>query len=851
MIRKRIRYLIPLVLTLALAGFALAQANSSEPFNVVRVLGEPRPQRILYNQPLDQFAWVAPGGTLQLVDATSYDVQHTLYEARTYNVYAFSDDGTLFAVAIDRTVDLWDTRTGTLLETFEPEGILDIQGPLQFADDNGLLVVNSVVPAPQEIRRSENDTSILPWLWDIPNALGTGRSSLPGQASALPFFDYRNGFILGDNDKVIAARPGRLEVLDVGTTERNVVLAEIDSDRFERDPVDAWRSTFSDALYTLPRGRDITYINSRDGSFVEIPQGYDIGITNTGKQAQTLYDRLLMNNNALPIGEMSTTEYNSLTALFFGQGYRANANNTPLRVSLVDVLEPITPTAAPNRLILYVYNEADERGDFRHITPNEVTKTAINPQRTQLAFYFQRGEIEIYDIASGDIVRIIKPTYPDRDGRALMAYSPDGTELIYDFQRFNVETGEIVLQDLNVHGGFDQFTFSEDDRRITTFERIGDGPLSYYWWQWDIETGEIVRRERVELTGALLDRNRERSRLLLQRQESILGETRTVIEVADVTSDDRQRLILENFPDAPLEFVNPSPDWQHVMAFHNEGSGFGLALYSFSDGLQWYMSAENIPGAFPNEHFWQNNSTFVIQPDNPDGSVLSPTVFGVDAHPTGLPQCLVDAFPDGYNRWVPVWERRTYYLSANQLIDLSKQVCDALPTDPVAVDEILTTPTPTVIPTRESRTTYRATAPALAYVPTCITQNFAGDAEEYADVWRSISAGLSPADTAELEQIICEGLGSTGAAGGAGGGPGAPVLMQINIETAARSFTRSPDVRPASTTSRSPYSLQLVSRAYEQATERALESPKLSNNGRLLAHIVNGEIGRASCRERV
>ncbi len=841
MMPNKLRTLIPLILTLAATGLALAQATPSEPFSVVRVLGEPRPQRILYNQPLDQFAWVVPGGTLQLVDATRYEVQHTLYQARTYSVYAFSDDGTLFAVAIDRTVDLWDTRTGDLLETFEPEGILGIQGPLTFADDNGLLVVNSVVPAPQEIRRSENDTSILPWLWDIPNALGTGRSSLPGQVSALPFFDYRNGFILGDNDKVIAARPGRLEVLDVGTTERNVVLAEIDSDRFERDPVDAWRSIFSDALYVQPRGRNITHIDSRNGRFVDIPQGFTTGITNTGPQAQALYNRLLQNNNALPIGEASPTEYNSLMALFFSQNYRDAVNGAPLHVTLVDVLDPISPTAANNRLILYIYNEATESGDFRHVIPDNVTKTAINPQRTQIAFYFGRGEIEVYDIASGDIVRVVEPIYPDSDGRALMAFSPDGTELIYDFQRFNLETGAVILQDLNVRGGFGEFYFSDDDRRINTIESFGEGGNILTWWQWDITTGEIVRRETVELNGTTLDQNDERSRFLLQRNEQILGETRTVIEVADVTSDDRQRLILENFPNAPLEFVNASPDWRHVMAFHNEGGQVALALYSFADGLRWYMSAENIPGTFPLEYFWQNNNTFVIQPDNPDdNTILTTAVFGVDAHPTGLPQCLVDAFPDGFNQWVPVWERRTFYLTPTQLIDLSKQVCDVLPADAVTVDEILTTPTPTAVPTRESRTAFRATVPALAYVPTCITQNFTREAEEYADVWRTISAGLGPGDTAELEQIICEGFGSTGDVGGGGGDPGSPVLMQINIETAARSLTRSPDVRPANRAPRSHFSLALVMRAYERETGRALDRPRLSNNGRLLAHYVNG-----------
>ncbi|MEL7235296.1 MAG: hypothetical protein AAGK74_12420, partial [Chloroflexota bacterium] len=152
---------------------------------------------------------------------------------------------------------------------------------------DGLLLVNSIVPAPRELRRSENDTVILPWLWDIPNALGTAESQLPNRATAYAFFEYRNGFILGYNDRVIAARPGRLELLDVSGDEINVVLAEIDSDRFEQDPVDAWRSLFNEYLYVLPRGRNFAQIDTVDGSVLD----------------RLDYDRMVTNGFPLQIGE--------------------------------------------------------------------------------------------------------------------------------------------------------------------------------------------------------------------------------------------------------------------------------------------------------------------------------------------------------------------------------------------------------------------------------------------------------------------------------------------------------------------------------------------------------------------
>ena len=40
------------------------------------------------------------------------------------------------------------------------------------------LLFNTLVRAPREIRQSENDTVNLPWIWDLPAALGEGVSHL-------------------------------------------------------------------------------------------------------------------------------------------------------------------------------------------------------------------------------------------------------------------------------------------------------------------------------------------------------------------------------------------------------------------------------------------------------------------------------------------------------------------------------------------------------------------------------------------------------------------------------------------------------------------------------------------------
>ncbi|MEL7237048.1 MAG: hypothetical protein AAGK74_21280, partial [Chloroflexota bacterium] len=120
---KRLGIILSLMLATGLFAVGMVFAQGGGPdFESVRVLGQPRPQAITYNRPLDQFLWVADGGNLQLVDARSYEVQHTLYSAQTYKATAFNSTGTLLAVAIDRKVDLWNPMTGELLTSFEPEG---------------------------------------------------------------------------------------------------------------------------------------------------------------------------------------------------------------------------------------------------------------------------------------------------------------------------------------------------------------------------------------------------------------------------------------------------------------------------------------------------------------------------------------------------------------------------------------------------------------------------------------------------------------------------------------------------------------------------------------------------------
>ncbi|MBZ0294128.1 MAG: hypothetical protein K8L99_16320, partial [Anaerolineae bacterium] len=246
---KRTHSLLLLILLLLMAGMVLGQDTAS--FGFVQSIGRERPQGIVYNPSLDQFAWVDSEGSLLLVDSATYQTQTTLHQNDTYNAYAFSHDGSMLALAIARRVELWDTRSGELLATLEPDGANSTTGPLLFADDDQLLLFTAIIPAPQELRRSENDTSNLPWLWDIPAALNQANSSLPRRVEAYPFFDFRNGFVLGAHDKVLAALPQHLQILDVGDTDLPVI-ADIETQRNEQDPISVWFSLRDDMMYARP-----------------------------------------------------------------------------------------------------------------------------------------------------------------------------------------------------------------------------------------------------------------------------------------------------------------------------------------------------------------------------------------------------------------------------------------------------------------------------------------------------------------------------------------------------------------------------------------------------------------------
>ena len=103
--------------------------------------------------------------------------------------------------------------------------------------------------------------------------------------------------------------------------------------------------------------------------------------------------------------------------------------------------------------------------------------------------------IEVYNLDTGVLEKTYNPALSDPDGTQILSYNGTGEVFVCDFQRFDVTTGVVLREELNYVDGFDEFFFTQDSQGLVTLNGAD-------WWQWDIATGQVVRRERVNLRGS-------------------------------------------------------------------------------------------------------------------------------------------------------------------------------------------------------------------------------------------------------------------------------------------------------------------------------------------------------------
>lgn len=742
------RVFLPLIFVITLFFVGLALGQDAPVFQEVARIGKVRPRGMDYDPNFDRLIWVDALGRLQFVDATTFTIQHTLYESGFYNAYEFSHDGRYLALAIDLRIEIWDTQLGDILTTFGPDGALRAEGALYWSPDDTILALNTQVRAPQAIRRSENDTSNLPWVWDIASALGERRSILPN-ARAIPFFDYRNGFVFGANQKVVVGLPERLQILDITLTDVEVI-GEIPANRFERDPIIVWTSLRDDMMYVRPDENSslLVQVDTETGNLINLPIGRDLNVFSlnniTGIQHSRFTDI---------IGKPLDTQENSLLRLLLGNDYRVQFAYHPITVTLVDFLEPATAVAGEKiAVLLYIFDETRGTGRFELIPFYDANDLDISPDGNALLARRDSGanRIEIYDLDTGILLNSFLSALPDvaRDG--VLAFDNTGGVIISDFQRFDATSGEVLYEDLHYNDGFEQFYWNDDSETVITIN-------GSRWWEWDIRTGEVLRRETLRLGNTPLRISPDGERFLipvnLSEGENLVSNTYEVLEIG---MESRPRVIFDDLEGVIIEQVIPSPDWNNylvvysVNAYNQHSPDNQIMIYNIDKGALWHIAGDDLPFMNARNYGWLDNENIYIYSE--EGVSAPQRIYGVDYHSSGIPQCLADTFPENFDVWIPVWERFNARMQSDDLHQLSLEVCSLLPTEAEAVDTLLF---PTVTPTRFPVT---ATPSTISGVPICLTHRFPSEAQDYAVVWHELSEGLNEEELVELELLLCENL---------------------------------------------------------------------------------------------
>ena len=855
------------------AAQIVAQVAPGEMFAPVRTIGQSRPSGLRYDPNFDRFLWVDDQGQLVIVAAATLEPLHVLYTNGAYNAFTFSRDGRTIAVAFGTRVDIWDSASGTRVATFAPTGAIRVQGPLQFTRNDELLAFDTVVPAPQELRRSENDTVILPWVWDIAAARDQRNSVLVNRVAAYPFYNVRVSMVAGDNGILVSGIDQRIQVYDADTPTM-ALIADLPADRLETTAISAWRSATDPYLYvSLDQSGTMAQINTSTNAVNILELGHDLNL----KLLDNLQNFSLSRVHQSIGG--ATNQTNPLAQLLLGSDYVAHNGYKPTSLDLLDVLIPVTddPTqdiATNTNLLIYNYNDQTRSGYVDLAHPGSIAQIAFTPKTNQLALrQSSKGQIELYNVATGALERIITPIEPDPGGTQTLAYTGDGYTLLSDFERFDPATGALLARAPEYTQTFGDYFFTDNDRLITLggTPLRSNAPTPLTWRMWDIDSGELLRADTIPLNDqGVLNASSDNLRYLTQ---TTAPDGSLDLTIVDGRADETQTIHIPVPPDQTVQNVIANATWTRFLIVYSASDPSGsdavypVAVYDRS-GRQLYFDAGNNLPTDPINYEWRDDRTIAIEA-YPEGGLPLQPITGLNYHPSGLPQCVVDALPENWQSLVPVWEWVVYNYPRDRVNATAQQMCTALTGDsahsvgaaegtpaiaanPTEIVGLLT-PSPTSV-----YLSARTPAPiAVPGVPTCITNRFQRDAVAYAAVWRQMTAGITdPAKLAELQTMICQGLLSNfgglqptpttdpnslavvtatplpNAPQTTGGDQYGYDVMTIDIETGARTFATGvvdPPVTPQ------PDALRLLSDLFNQQYRFRPNQPVLSPDGQYMA----------------
>ncbi|MCG8613125.1 MAG: hypothetical protein MI864_21660, partial [Pseudomonadales bacterium] len=299
---------------------------------------------------------------------------------------------------------------------------------------NDILFVHPKDMQDGKIDITERDiTTNLPYVWDIAAELGERRTILPG-ARAIPFFDFRNGFVYGSNNKAVVGLPERLQILDI-TSSGVEVISEIPSDRFERDPIYVWTSLRDDMMYIRPNtnSSQIVQLDTETGNQVDLFIGSDISAFTFDN-----IDGIQLSDYTRQIGEAHNTQELSLLRFLLGNDYRAQFGYHPITVRVIDYLEPATPSTGDRvAVLLYILDETRGVGRFDLVDFYAATGFSLSEDGNTIAMRRDSSDsrIDVFDVNTGNLTQTLIPTMPEVAREGVFGFNNTGDILISDFQR--------------------------------------------------------------------------------------------------------------------------------------------------------------------------------------------------------------------------------------------------------------------------------------------------------------------------------------------------------------------------------------------------------------------------------
>ena len=798
-----------------------------EPFRVAGEIGRALPRRMIYDALSEQFALVDAYNRLLLMDARTYETRYMLHsdgETSRTNIVdmEFSHDGRYLAVINGLNVELWDTQNGTLSASLiAPGDPRQLVGPLDFSSQDQILLFYGIYPAPPALRRSENDSVTYPWVWHLAAARGEGASTLPNGDTAKIMYDYRSGFALTPDDRILASLPSRLVVLDALTLEP---LYDIPTESYEQDALQVWASLDDARKYVFSGARSVLLqIDTTDGTVHEYP----------------LNTRLPPRNTDVAIGrDVPLIPRSDLWHAFLTD----ERVNRTAALSLVDIIQPLDPAGGSTRAL--IYTREGSRAQFMLSSGDyPITQMALSPDGGMLLTREgrQNGEvIASYNIASGREIDTLTPSlrspnvYERSAQNRVLAHDTAGETFLSDFQRYDAASFEVLAEDLRYSFRYDRFFFGREPGTMVTISGTE-------WRLWEISTNSVLRREVLAYDASTIQSISDDAYRILYTTESGLA-------VQDFDANDVYLLPYPVFASYGLSqaesYVNLS--WTRLLTVYTDNptgmygsSGSAIAVTGRDDDRPlWVIAGDDLPpGSGGRSYGWIDDDTVYVQGS---GAVDAETVriFGVDYALSGLPECLAERFPEAEETLRALWERRLYFARSDRLHQLALDLCAASTLNEEAVAATLAvtlTFTPQFIPNATvTPTPANATPVPPGVPPDCLFDLYSdpGEREAYTALWGEMSAAVPAEAQDELAALLCEGVAQQIEAGNiaTGGSTFVSETMWIDAETGLRSM----GAPPATLVVRSN-PLDLIAPLFEEVFKYPLSTAILSDDRQYLA----------------